>query len=520
MFKINKISDKVIEFVTTNAQGKVISTSRKFANFNLDVVDREGDLQVSLSNGFNTISIPAKELIIDGAAAPLSVAALTAALEFIGSFKSGGGGVSPEILATPVIMAADSERFKIVQIVVTNFGMLQPVIGQVVHLENGVTFTISTLVLGDPQKFPTTDIFNTDVAGEGIPDANGKGLTATVKTVYAAGNIITLGELGNTHITDPIVQRSYVDKAINDVVRPENLVYDVTRMLTLSDNNVDIIAHLYKRFNSNGKELIKISGNNGLTSGLNLTITPAFQFGANYSEWKVERTTENGSTFVDNAIQIIGETTSAQSQILIPATCKRYSFDYFVGANDTGIIASYYIDTVNVYHPFELSNTTLANLSNNQGTTTGDVTINGIVVKKLDIKHITFGSSYNAATIIPASFLYNVANLSSINLIGLKNIVNIQGEILMNTAIQVLDLSNFRNLNGTFSVFQNPSFNIVSLKKIIIGDIDWTSIVVDANSFSKVPNTSDRIIEGKSLNLINIFKSKFPNVSGYTAVVV
>jgi hypothetical protein len=135
--------------------------------------------------------------------------------------------ITDEVYDTPVLLSADTSKFLVHDIILEYYYRPPSLVIGDVYRANGVTFTVV-----EPQNInglwqlasfatDTSIVYNTNPAGDGITATKVSGtgpssISVNIRTVYASGNILTFGSLGNTADTDPLVQNSAVHKAIRD----------------------------------------------------------------------------------------------------------------------------------------------------------------------------------------------------------------------------------------------------------------------------------------------------------------
>lgn len=184
---------------------------------------------------------------------------------------------------------------------------------------------------------------------------------------------------------------------------------------------------------------------------------------------------------------------------------------YTVGREKGG--PSYWRDTKGYKHIFYAKTTPIENFK-----IANDVDvllIDGEVVNTSDIAHITFGDDYLTVTSITGiGFLGNMPSLISVNLWGLQNITAIPAGFMMSCpSLRGIDLSVFKKITSIgLAAFRNA----ISLKTIILGDVDFRSITIDLQAFGGVPNVSTSDLYGNTQNVINAFKANLPNLYNWS----
>lgn len=175
---------------------------------------------------------------------------------------------------------------------------------------------------------------------------------------------------------------------------------------------------------------------------------------------------------------------------------------------------SYWVSTSGVKSYFDLDNTPI----NNFCATGSTLTINGVTVTKSTVKELNFGDSYNNITSVSNYFLYQFTYLEKINFRGLLGFSTIGAVFLnVNYVLTTLDLSPLVSITS----FNNQPFNsLYSLSEIKIGSKDYSGVTITyANGFGGCPNNSSCIIYASTIELANIFKAKFPNLSNWSVAV-
>ncbi|MDR2002403.1 MAG: leucine-rich repeat domain-containing protein [Prevotella sp.] len=328
------------------------------------------------------------------------------------------------------------------------------------------------------------------------------------------------------------------NKAVGQIPPPiEQNIIDVSAMFDIP-TGADVSAFLF-RAEGNNKNLIKLHGydNSGQTGGL--VITPQVGFGPHYNAWLAQRTTADGTTFNDYGIKLNMDNGDTPGSIEVPQDCDTFDVSYYASDN----YSSYYVDTDNVMHPFELDNTPIANFCASGGTSSS-ITINGNAVVKNTIKEIVFGNSYKDVSGISANFLRDCSSLASadlsvfvnvsgalnlfltgcsslasINLSAFFNVTQIGSNFLQTcSSITSLDLSAFDNVTHVGGYFLNQCINLTSIN---IGDVDWSSKSVGTNSpMASVPNVPISTLHAASQQLADKFKAKMNgNISNWTVVI-
>lgn len=177
---------------------------------------------------------------------------------------------------------------------------------------------------------------------------------------------------------------------------------------------------------------------------------------------------------------------------------------------------SYWVSTGGVKSYFDYENTPIANFQNS-GPNTSSITINGVAVVKNTVKELNFGDSYNFVGNVSNYFIYAFTYLEKINFRGLLGLSTI-GAVFFSTnyVLTTLDLSPLVSITS----FGNQPFNnLYSLTEIKIGSKDYSGVTAPANGFGSCPNNSSCIIYASTLELANIFKAKFPNLSNWSVAV-
>ena len=126
---------------------------------------------------------------------------------------------------------------------------------------------------------------------------------------------------------------------------------------------------------------------------------------------------------------------------------------------DCSLTPSYVILTDDTRIDFGLYNTPISNLSTS-GDSNPSITINGQSVNRNTIKEIYFGDSYNEVNVIGSEFLNDMANLTKIDLSGLKNVTELGNYFISEAySLQLVDLSDWTKLGYIESLdgFYNPS---------------------------------------------------------------
>lgn len=325
-------------------------------------------------------------------------------------------------------------------------------------------------------------------------------------------------------------------------------IYRINEMFDFP-SEAEFIAELHKGPNDGDRDFIIIRAYD--TTGISnpLTITPMRGFGAleasNVVMWQAIKDSSTGEFTTDShIIEISPETLSTDCKIMVPADCNKVNLFYFIGQNTTG--QSYWVDTSGTYHPFELENTPIDNFSTASGVT--NIVINGEIIPKSNIVHISFGDSYNSVTELYDGFLRDMSlSFKNVDLYGLRNIATINANCFAQSkGIEKLDMSMFTNVqrlaisgnpfavNTTglkmikmpnsqlviYNAFYPINDNYTNLSEIYIGNIDWTNtnvaITTNRIGFGGNINNSNCIIYSDTIELGNIFKSKFPELSNWS----
>lgn len=330
-------------------------------------------------------------------------------------------------------------------------------------------------VFFDPQPSPVFGSLNTDsnIKSKNQPTyetPEGKRLISHVfETVDKEGEPLNVDPeyLYNTkQEKSPEDNKTYVLKN-GGLIEHKNEVIDITSMFNVGVN-VDFAAFLFKRNSDDDKPLIKIHGFNNSESTEDLKIIPTMGFGANYDSYQTARETLDGVTFTDYVIKVSKEYTGREGSIIIPYGVKSFSVNYYL--HDGNNRSSQYNQT----YYFELENTPVGNFCATGGSDTL-ITINNNSVMKSAIKSIAFGDSYNNITSVPTNFLYYFTSLTSVDLIGLKNLRSTGVNFLRSCPyLTALDLTPLSNLTSTGDGFIYGCTRLTELDLVPLSGITST----------------------------------------------
>ncbi len=307
---------------------------------------------------------------------------------------------------------------------------------------------------------------------------------------------------------------------------PQSITVDVTEMFTLSQKVKYFFAKMYLTKDPNRPYTIRILAYDTSGATNNLIITAAKGWGAIESKPKFMLNEDNNGSPVYWKIDIVKETAFQQCTMTVPNGCYDVDFEYFVGEGRT---SSYYIDSNQAMHQFDIENTPIANFCN----TSSNVTINGVAIPQNNVSRLVFGSGYATVTDIPANFLNGFKSLNYIDLEGLSNVTTIGGNAFKNTTnlitIDFTPFSSVTTIGGSFMIYSgvreldirplkptNKPTDFISycryLTKITI-DTDGTEISNIGTSFystgAYAETTEPKIIYAPTVEIGNAFKNRF-----------
>ena len=327
----------------------------------------------------------------------------------------------------------------------------------------------------------------------------------------------------------PIITENPTGNRVEISIDPDSigvpLVFDVTDMFTLSDT-IDFSAMMFARENldEQHKPLIKLKGVDRRTDPTELTITAAFGFGAYHHKHVTERYTPDGVQFIDYGIEVIAETDTVQSTIVIPAGCREWEVSFFVGQNDVRK-SSFWVDLNKVVRPFYEKLTPISNFGRpfqrsltvpvEERNFNGDPIIDGVMIPISQITHVTFGDDFFETTIADNLFS-GYTSLVSTDLFGLKNVVQAASRSTTNLEhgvfIERFVLSNcpmLKRINLT------PLSNVVAFNQLLNNCNSLTTIRIDKDMEATLLNGISN-----NMSLIHVDIGRFVKVERSTGTLL
>jgi hypothetical protein len=364
------------------------------------------------------------------------------------------------------------------------------------------------------------------------------------------------------------LMQNTVSKTLSDIPNSsvEQNIIDVTEMMNIP-TSADVEAFMFRGADEH-KHLIKLHGfDNSGQSGA-LVITPTLGYGAHYDAQLAQSAVYN-NVAEDFIITLTSEDGTTNSTISVPQNCNSFDITYFAKQTDD-TIASYYVDSSNVMHSFELENTPIENFYDENYTYS--IVINGVSVNyRNNIKEICFGTSYNSITSYSYNnFLETALNIQTIDITGLKNLTTIGNNFISScnslqtlilpemtklqsfgtnfiqscSSLTSVDLSSFTNVSNignyflafcssltsvdlsSFTNVSNIGYDMCSycssLNEIQIGGVDWSTktFAIGADKFKYIQNTSSCIIYADTQDLATKFKTKIGNSISEWSIVI